>query len=38
MNVLVIPEDFVKNQYVLRPIIDAMLKYLGKPKPKVTIL
>lgn len=29
MNVLVIPEDFRKDQYVLKPIIAAMLKNLG---------
>ena len=26
MNVLVIPEDFVNDQYILKPIISAMLK------------
>ena len=30
MNVLVIPEDFRKDQYMLRPIIEAMLKSKGK--------
>lgn len=37
MNVLVIPEDFVKDQYILRPIIDAMLNHLGKPRSRITI-
>jgi hypothetical protein len=38
VNVLVIPEDFPKDQYMLKPIITAMLKELGKPKTKVRIL
>lgn len=31
MNVLVIPEDFRKDQYILRPILEAMFTKLGKP-------
>jgi hypothetical protein len=31
MNVLVIPEDFRNDQFILRPIISAMFKKLGKP-------
>jgi len=30
MNVLVIPEDFRKDQYMLKPIIESMLKARGK--------
>jgi hypothetical protein len=30
MNVLIIPEDFLKDQYILKPIIRAMLKTQGK--------
>jgi hypothetical protein len=30
MNVLVIPEDFRKDQFILRPIISAMFEKLGK--------
>jgi hypothetical protein len=37
MRVLVIPEDFRKDQYMLRPIINAMLEKLGKPRAKVMI-
>ncbi|KLU60351.1 hypothetical protein CEB3_c32020 [Peptococcaceae bacterium CEB3] len=37
MNVLVIPEDFRKDQYILAPIIKAMFNYLGKPKAKVAV-
>jgi hypothetical protein len=29
VNVLVIPEDFRRDQYVLRPIVEAMLKKIG---------
>lgn len=38
MNVLVIPEDFRKDQFVLRPIIEAMMKSVGKHKANVRIL
>lgn len=37
MKVLVIPEDFRKDQYMLKPIISAMLEKLGKPRAKVMI-
>jgi hypothetical protein len=38
MNVLIIPEDFRKDQYVLRPIVAAMLAALGKPRAKVRVM
>lgn len=38
MKVLVIPEDFRKDQYMLKPIIEAMLTHLGKPHSKVKVL
>lgn len=31
MNVLVIPEDFRKDQFILQPIISAMFSRLGQP-------
>jgi len=37
MNVLVIPEDFRKDQYVLKPIIEAMMTEVGKPRSKVIV-
>ncbi len=37
MNVLVIPEDFCKDQYVLKPIIEAMMRWLGRPRAKVAV-
>jgi hypothetical protein len=37
MNVLVIPEDFRKDQYILKPIIDAMMTSLGRPRAKVVV-
>ncbi len=37
MNVLIIPEDFRKDQYVLKPIIQRMLAEIGKPKAKVQV-
>lgn len=35
MNVLIIPEDFRKDQYVLKPIIQKIFKALGKSNTKV---
>lgn len=37
MNVLVIPEDFRKDRYMLQPMIGAMLEHLGKPYAKVEV-
>ena len=37
MNVIVIPEDFRKDQYMLKPIIQAMMAQIGKPRAKVRI-
>lgn len=37
MRVLVIPEDFTRDQYILKPIIEAICKQLQKPRAKVTI-
>lgn len=36
LNVLVIPEDFRKDQYVLKPIVEATLRSIGT-KPRVVI-
>jgi len=37
MNVLIIPEDFRKDQYILKPIIRRMLAEAGKPNAKVRV-
>jgi len=37
MNVMIIPEDFRKDQFVLQPIISAMFAALGKPRAKVEV-
>jgi hypothetical protein len=37
MNVFVIPEDFRKDQYILKPIIEAMLAAIGKPRANVRV-
>jgi len=37
MNVLVIPEDFRKDQYVLKPIVRAMFDAIDKPRANVRI-
>jgi hypothetical protein len=35
MNVLIIPEDFRKDQYILGPIVKKMFEEIGKPRAKV---
>jgi hypothetical protein len=37
MNVLVIPEDFRNDQYVLEPVIRALFKQLGQPNAKIKV-
>ena len=37
MNILVIPEDFRKDQYILKPLFSRLLKQLGVPNPRVVI-
>jgi len=37
MRVLIIPEDFRKDQHMLKPIIETMFKVLGKPHTKVVV-
>jgi hypothetical protein len=37
MNVLIIPEDFRKDQYVLKPIISEMLKAAGTVRAEVRV-
>ncbi|MCT7953050.1 hypothetical protein NG798_24950 [Ancylothrix sp. C2] len=37
MKVLIIPEDFRKDQYMLKPIITAMMNFIGKSNAKVMV-
>jgi hypothetical protein len=37
MNVLVIPEDFRKDQYVLKPVVEALMSAIGKTNAKVKV-
>jgi hypothetical protein len=37
MRVLIIPEDFRKDQYILKPILSAMFAHLGKPRARVSV-
>lgn len=37
MRVLVIPEDFRKDEYILKPILAAMLSALGRPQAKIRV-
>ena len=37
MNIVVIPEDFRKDQYILRPLFSRLFKRLGASNPKVNV-
>ncbi len=37
MNVLIVPEDFGKDQYILKPLFTRLLRDIGKPRAKVRI-
>ena len=37
MRVLIIPEDFRKDQYILKPIFERLFKAIGKPKARVRV-
>lgn len=37
MNVLVIPEDFRKDQYILKPIFRRLLRSVGRPQAKIRV-
>lgn len=36
-NVLVIPEDFRKDQYILKPVVQAILRAAGKPNATLRV-
>jgi hypothetical protein len=37
VRVLVIPEDFRKDQYILQPLVAAMLAELGRPRARIQV-
>ena len=37
MNVLVVPEDFRKDQYILKPLFRRLLKELGRPRARIVV-
>ena len=37
MNILVIPEDFRKDQYILKPLVSRLFRHLGAPNPRVEV-
>ena len=37
MRVLVVPEDFNKDQFILRPLFSRLLASIGKPRAKVRV-
>ena len=37
MNIVVIPEDFRKDQYILKPLFSRLFKRLGASNPKVNV-
>jgi len=38
MRVMIIPEDFRKDQLVLKPLVKAILTLAGRPRAKVEVL
>lgn len=37
LRVLIIPEDFVLDQYILKPLIEAMFKEMNRPRAQVHV-
>ncbi len=37
MNILIIPEDFRKDQYILKPLFSRLLRSIGKPRVRVDV-
>lgn len=37
MNVLIIPEDFRKDQYLLKPLFSRLFRDLGKPRARIVV-
>ena len=37
MNVLIIPEDFRNDQYILKPLFSQLFKKIGKPRARVRV-
>ena len=37
MNILVIPEDFRNDQYILKPLFERLLQSVGKPRARVRV-
>lgn len=37
MRVLIIPEDFIKDQYMLKPIVSSLMEHLGRPRARVEV-
>ncbi len=37
MNILIIPEDFRKDQYLLEPLFRQLFKSIGKPRARVAV-
>ncbi len=38
MRVLVIPEDFRQDQYLLKPLVESLLAAVGKPQARVRVM
>lgn len=37
MRILIIPEDFEKDQYILKPIFERLFQSIGKPRARVRV-
>ena len=37
MNVLIIPEDFRKDQFILKPLFSGLFRAIGKPRARIVV-
>ena len=37
MNILIIPEDFRNDQYILKPLFSRLFRSIGKPRVTVDV-
>ena len=37
LNVLIVAEDYRKDEYILKPIVNSMLEEIGKPRANVRV-
>ena len=37
MNVLIVPEDFRKDQYILKPVFERLFRAIGRRSAKIEV-